>query len=122
MPMDASLNLIVIRVSDLDRAQQFYEALGLQFSRERHGSGPEHLAAQSSNVVFELYPLRNQPSTAGVRLGFHVASVSSSLAALNRLRARVQSPPSESPWGLRAVVVDPDGHHVEICERSNVRG
>ena len=120
--MEASLNLVVIRVSDLDRAQQFYEALGLRLSREQHGSGPEHLVTQSSGVVFELYPLGTKPSTAGVRLGFQVASVSDSFAAVKRLGADVQTPPAESPWGLRAVVVDPDGHHVEISERSDVRG
>ena len=120
--MDASLNLIVIRVSDLDRAQQFYEALGLRFSRERHGSGPEHLVTKSSGVVFEVYPLGKKPSTAGLRLGFRVGSVSNSFEALKQLRAHVQTPPAESPWGLRAVVVDPDGHHVEISEGSDVRG
>jgi len=38
------LNLIVLRSADLDRAAQFYSRLGIVFSRERHGSGPEHLA------------------------------------------------------------------------------
>jgi catechol 2,3-dioxygenase-like lactoylglutathione lyase family enzyme len=118
--MDASLSLVVIRVADLDRAQHFYETLGLRFSRERHGSGPEHLAAQLSGVVFEVYPQGTKPSTAGVRLGFRVPSVPRSVAALERLRAAVQTPPAESCWGLRAVVVDPDGHHVEIREGSDV--
>src|SRR3546814_7493059 len=43
-------------VRDLEAAQRFYEALGLQFRRERHGNGPEHLTAPLGAAVFELYP------------------------------------------------------------------
>lgn len=38
------------------------------------------------------------------------------LTALERLSARVVSPPADGPWGRRAVIVDPDGHTVEIFE------
>lgn len=38
------LNLVVIRSVDLDRAEKFYNALGLLFERHSHGIGPEHLA------------------------------------------------------------------------------
>lgn len=50
-------NLLVIRSSKLERAAFFYEALGLRFTKHRHGSGPEHYAAQSTNQTFEIYPL-----------------------------------------------------------------
>jgi predicted enzyme related to lactoylglutathione lyase len=112
--MGAALSLVVIRASDLERSQRFYEALGLSFTRERHGSGPEHLAAEMASVVFEVYPRGNGPVTHGVRLGFRVSSVAAALAAAQQLGAEVVSPPADSPWGLRAVLADPDGHRVEI--------
>ena len=39
--MDTKLNLVVIRAAELERSQRFYEALGLRFSHEQHGRGPE---------------------------------------------------------------------------------
>ena len=120
--MTVALNLVVLRVSDLERARCFYEALGLRFTRERHGTGPEHLAAESGSVLFEIYPRGEGPTTAGVRLGFRVASVASVVWAVQQLGASVTSPPAEGHWGLRAVVVDPDGHRVELTQPSESRG
>jgi predicted enzyme related to lactoylglutathione lyase len=114
--MPVTLTLVVIRVSDLDRAQQFYQALGLTFTREQHGSGPAHLAHTSDGTVFELYPSGHQSLTSGVRLGFRVASVHAALAALTMLGGEVASAPMDGPWGPRAVVIDPDGNRVEITQ------
>jgi len=112
--MDTSLKLSLIRASDLERTQRFYEALGLRFSREKHGNAPEHLAAETGGVVFEVYPRGNGPATEGVRLGFQVASMEATLAALQRLGANLAIPAETGEWGLRAVAVDPDGHRVEV--------
>lgn len=114
--MSIRLNLVVIRVADLERARRFYEALGLNFTVEQHGRGPEHLAAELSGLVFEVYPMGNSLSTVGVRLGFRVDSVMTTLAAVQQCGAQVVVPPSESPWGWRTVVVDPEGHRVEISQ------
>jgi catechol 2,3-dioxygenase-like lactoylglutathione lyase family enzyme len=114
--MSPSLNLVVIRVSDLEISRRFYEGLGIQFSLEQHGSGPEHLAAKLPGTVFEIYPRGNGPTTAAVRIGFRVESVVQAVAAAKELGAEIASPPKESAWGLRAVVVDADGHRVEISQ------
>ena len=68
--MSISLNLVVIRVANLEQAQRFYETLGLQFTREQHGNGPVHLAAKLGEVVFELYPQGTGVATTSTRLGF----------------------------------------------------
>jgi predicted enzyme related to lactoylglutathione lyase len=115
---DAALNLVVIRSADLDRAARFYGALGVRFHRERHGSGPEHLAGRSGSVVFEVYPAADALGTSGVRLGFRVPSVAEAVAAAHEAGGSIVTPPRASPWGLRAVVSDPDGHRVELAEES----
>jgi len=114
--MAASLNLIVIRVSDLEAARRFYECLGLRFAVEQHGNGPKHLAAELPGMVFEIYPRSNGPTTAGVRLGFRVDSVAAAVSAAQQLGVEVASPPQETARGVRAVVVDPDGHRVELSQ------
>jgi lactoylglutathione lyase len=108
------LSLVVIRSANLERAKAFYSLLGVQLQVEKHGNGPEHLAAAIGGTVFEVYPRGNEPATTGVRLGFRVQSVESTLAALEGVR--IVSPLSAGPWGLRAVVVDPDGHRVEFVQ------
>jgi len=113
---DAALNLVVIRSADLERAAGFYAALGLRLAQERHGSGPEHLSGHSGAVVLEIYPRGDGGDTLGVRLGFRVASAEATVAAAQSAGGSVVSPPRQSPWGLRAVVADPDGHRIELLE------
>jgi catechol 2,3-dioxygenase-like lactoylglutathione lyase family enzyme len=114
--VEAALNLLVIRSADLERAARFYGALGVRLVRERHGTGPEHLAGPAGAVVLEVYPKGSGGDTLGVRLGFRVASVSAVVAEVLTAGGSLVSPPQDSPWGLRAVVVDPDGHRVEVVE------
>lgn len=44
------LNLIVLRVADIDRAAEFYRLLGVEFTKHAHGSGPLHYAADSNGL------------------------------------------------------------------------
>ncbi|SRR6266487_3602378 len=112
-----TLNLVVLRSPDIARLAAFYSRLGLQFSRHRHGSGPEHFAAELPGGVFELYPLSpDGASTLGTRIGFRVPSVDAAIAALSDYPAAVVTPPGDSEWGRRAIVADPDGHRVELSQ------
>lgn len=113
-----ALNLVVLRSGDIERAADFYGLLGLRFSRHRHGKGPEHFAAETAGGGFEIYPLSSDgASTFGTRVGFSVASLDDTLAALHDHPQAVVSPAADSPWGRRAVVADPDGHRVELVQQ-----
>src|SRR5437588_9166455 len=82
--VEIKLSLLVLRSPDMERAGAFYNLLGIHFDRERHGTGPEHMAARIGPTVLELYPGGIEPSSAGVRLGFLVASVDSVLEAVRQ--------------------------------------
>ncbi len=112
---EVALNLVVIRSADLERSAAFYAALGVRLGPEQHGSGPPHLAGAVGAVVLEVYPRGEASDTTGVRLGFRVPAVAAAVTAAAAAGAIV-SPPRPSPWGLRAVVADPDGHRVELTE------
>jgi lactoylglutathione lyase len=117
--MRPRLNLVVLRSHDLESAERFYGTLGLRFGRHRHGHGPEHLCAEDAGLVFEVYPSREgQPSTAGARLGFEVDDLDRVVASLVEAGGRLIRAPKSSPWGVRAVVADPDGHRVELTRAS----
>ncbi|HEV7298934.1 MAG TPA: VOC family protein [Tepidisphaeraceae bacterium] len=110
------LNLVVLRVSDIDRSAAFYGLLGLTFTKHAHGSGPQHYASESDGFVFELYPATaEQPVSASARIGFTVADVDDATSKLAATPgARVVTAPKDSEWGRRAVVADLDGHRVEL--------
>jgi lactoylglutathione lyase len=115
--LSVSLNLVVIRSSDVDRAVQFYNRLGLRFHRQQHDGGPEHYSTQIGNTVFEIYPLsREGESSIGVRLGFVVDSLSDVLSKMREVGVKVISQPEKREWGYSCVVEDFDGHKVEISD------
>jgi predicted enzyme related to lactoylglutathione lyase len=103
----------------MEQAADFYSLLGLEFTMHRHGTGPEHYAAEPGTIVFEIYPRQKESdSSAGTRIGFRVASVDEAIRELEKAGARVVSPPKDSPWGRRAVVDDPDGHRVVLIQQT----
>jgi lactoylglutathione lyase len=113
-----ALNLVVLRSADIVKAAAFYSRFGLSFTKHRHGTGAEHLAAELSEGVFELYPVSSDSaSTLGTRIGFSVPSLDDALATLSDYPDAILSPAKDSPWGRRAVVCDPDGHRVELLQR-----
>ena len=115
-----TLSLIVIRVSNIDRSAEFYSKLGLSFERESHNGGPEHLACTLGGTVLELYPATDKHSPTQARLGFVVASVEDVIQNCRNDHVEIVSEPRESPWGLRAVVADPDGNRVELTQKQTV--
>ena len=113
-----SLNLLVIRSPDMERAVTFYRALGLEFTKHAHGTGPQHYTAEMGALVFEIYPQTAKSSpTTSTRLGFSVASLDETLQALSEIDAIIITPPTDSEWGRRAIVKDLDGHTVELVEQ-----
>ena len=112
------LSLVVIRAQDIDLLATFYEALGLHFTKHRHGKGPEHLSSTIGETAFEIYPSQGaNESTTATRLGFSVPSLSTALDKLRGLNVTVLVQPSETEFGRRAVVKDFEGHKVELYEK-----
>lgn len=109
--MNTSLLLIVLRTPQLDLLKTFYQALGIDLVEEKHGKGPVHYSGKLGKTVLELYP----GEVADVaRLGFGVENPEEVLNAIRTLGGSVVTEPTETPWGLRAVVKDPDGRAVEL--------
>jgi len=121
---EISISLIVLRAADVQKALAFYQAIGLSFEEEQHGSGPIHYACTLADTVIELYP--GEPGSAPERkqggatlIGLSVPSLDESLAALAQLGTAPTSAPKDSPWGRRAVILDPDGRAIELTEQKS---
>ena len=105
---DVSLTLLVLKSRQVDRGRTFYEALGIAFTEERHGTGPRHHAGRIGDVVMEVYPLPDD-GTADIttRLGFTVENLAEVVQALQGLGTPVAKEPTQTAWRLQAVVKDP---------------
>jgi catechol 2,3-dioxygenase-like lactoylglutathione lyase family enzyme len=109
------MNLVVIRVSDLERSREFYSTLGLDLTPEKHGSGPLHYSCEMNDLVVELYPTKTRP-TGGGRIGLRIARPN---LAVDRLLSSGHL--SERSVSLRRepraevlLVRDPDGNDIEL--------
>lgn len=67
------INLLVIYTNQLDACRDWYTTLGLDFSREQHGTSPSHVAATAADgTVIELYPADSTPPTGQLRIGLNL--------------------------------------------------
>ncbi len=115
---DPSLTLLVLKSRHVERVRAFYEALGIAFTEERHGSGPRHHAGRVGEVVMEVYPLPDDGTAdTSTRLGFTVGNLAQVIQALQALGTPVVKQPTQTAWGLQAVAKDPDGRSVELTQR-----
>jgi lactoylglutathione lyase len=119
MRNETILSLVVIRSSNIDRAAQFYGALGLQLTKHAHGKSPEHYSAILGDSVLEIYPAQNQQdSTSRTRLGFKVAGLKNIVESVRALGPTIVSELAPTSYGFSAVVQDFDGHKIELYEMS----
>jgi catechol 2,3-dioxygenase-like lactoylglutathione lyase family enzyme len=98
-PGSIRATLLVLYSARLEECRGFYGDLGLSFTTEQHGQGPEHYAAVlADGVVFELYPARPDRESGALRLGFTVTGAAAT--------------PPLAPG--RHLLTDPDGRTVEV--------
>jgi lactoylglutathione lyase len=111
------LNLVVLYSRDVEALARYYEALGLQLQREKHGEGPEHYSCVFGDLVFEIYPAgAGEAVTSGVRLGFQVTSLAGTVATVKSRNGRIVAGPRKTPWGRRATIEDPEGRMIDLSE------
>lgn len=80
------LNLLVLKVKDIEHTVQFYTALGIQFQTEQHGAGPVHYSALLGNTVVEIYPAKSREDvTTNIRLGVTVQHLTEMINKLKNL-------------------------------------
>lgn len=114
---EPSLNLLVLRCEQLEDTRSFYEALGLVFEAHQHGKGPRHWGAQAGPVVIELYPASARHPADATRVGLAVDGAESAIERALAAGGAIDRPLADSPWGRRAVLVDPEGRKVELTVR-----
>jgi hypothetical protein len=116
-PIKLAFSLLVLRCKDIETPRRFYEQLGLVFSKEKHGAGPEHYVWENVGQVLELYPTAENQSPDHMRLGFSTPSLSDLAGNIRRgVGVTVLKPPYAIADRLLMVVEDPDGRKVELSQ------
>lgn len=111
------LSQVSLRCADPERAAAFYAALGLSVSNDRGGEGPVHCVVAAGPISLRLCPLEALRGTVGARLGFMVGNLAAVLSAVTGSGGQVLREPHATPFGMRAVLADPDGHRVELTQQ-----
>ena len=116
------LDYTVIFARDLGRMRSFYEnVMGFKIRRElgptwiEYDAGPNVLALTQRGLMFDDPP--TPVGALSLQLAFRVApdAVDRCAAELESLDVRIESPPTDQPWGHRTLFFrDPDGNVIEI--------
>lgn len=104
------LDLLVLRVADIELSRRFYSCLGAKFEQEKHGRGPVHYAGLLNGTVFELYPCNKSSAVSSLRLGFKVEDLNQVVERARQAGATVESRED----GDQYVLQDPDGNKVVL--------
>jgi lactoylglutathione lyase len=112
--MHPTLNLLVLRCTDIEKTRQFYEQLSLVFREEQHGQGPRHYACEGIGFVLELYPVAVGQLPDQVRLGFSVPSLKAVQG--NCPPEVILKQPHTVGDRLVMLLRDPDGRKVELSQ------
>jgi predicted lactoylglutathione lyase len=123
--MDQRVSLITLGVADVDRAREFYEALGWRTGAE---AGDDVVFFQAGGMIVALWDraklaedscVEDSGGWGGVTLAYNVNSPEEVDAVLDEARAAggsVARAGAETFWGgYSGLFIDPDGHPWEVA-------
>ena len=123
--MDQRLSLVTLGVSDVDRAREFYEALGWSTGA---APGDDVVFFQAGGMIVALWDraslaedsaVEDAGGWGGVALAYNTRSPDEVDEAIEQARAagaRIPREPAETFWGgYSGIFVDPDGHPWEVA-------
>jgi catechol 2,3-dioxygenase-like lactoylglutathione lyase family enzyme len=119
--LEQRLSLITLGVSDVSRAQAFYEALGWQLDGGVDDETDHVAFFQTPGLILALWDrgVTDTGGWGGVTLAYNVRSpeeVDAVLAEARTAGATIARPGAATFWGgYSGVFIDPDGHPWEVA-------
>lgn len=106
-----NISLIVIRANNVEQTREFYQTyLGLTFEHHTNHCTP-HYAAQSGEVLFEIYQSKKTVQTPDM-IGFKGVNLDDILAKLPP--EHVVKKPTDSQFGRFMIITDPNGRQIYL--------
>ncbi len=118
--MALKLITLTINTADQQRLVTFYEALGLSFAPMKVTIGSEAYKATLPGFEFVIFGIKkngNISATPNMALRFHVSNLDDVIAKVKEVPGcTVVFDPEAMVDGKMAILLDPDGHSVEIIQ------
>ncbi|MGZ3775520.1 MAG: VOC family protein [Pseudobdellovibrionaceae bacterium] len=111
---------ITINTSHLPDMLGFYQIIGFQFTASKVDKGSEVYRAHRDGLEFSLYSVKNTPKSLfpSLQFGFTIKKLEKIVEELVKIPGVLTIlDPTEMPDGKKAIVLDPEGHAIELCER-----
>lgn len=97
----------------------FYRIIGFQFKAVKVDKGSEVYRATHNGVEFSLYSIKNTQKSQipSLQLGFRITELEKSVTQLQKVNgAMCILDPTDMPDGKKSIILDPDGHSIELVE------
>lgn len=111
---------ITINTPHLPDMLGFYQIIGFQFTASKVDKGSEVYRAQRDGLEFSLYSIKSaqKPLIPSLQLGFTITNLDKIVSDLVKIPGVISIlDPTELPHGKKAIILDPDGHSIELSER-----
>ncbi len=106
---------ITLFANDMNETAKVYQAIGLSFVQEQHGSGPIHLAHEKDGFVLEIYQ-KHQPQSDAVMLGFDVENLPVVQGSIAETAGTVVKDTARIDGTRRMIIADPEGRQIYLQE------
>ena len=117
--MSLILTSITINTPHLQDMLSFYRLVGFDFKGFKVDKGSEVYRALHGGVEFCLYSIETaqKAKIPSLQLGFSITNLEKTVAELVKIPgAMCILDPTDMPDGKKAIVLDPDGHSIELCQ------
>lgn len=97
----------------------FYRIIGFAFNATKVDKGSEVYRAIHGGVEFSLYSIKNPQKSQipSLQLGFRVTDLEKTVTELVKVPGvTCILDPTDMPDGKKSIVLDPDGHSLELSE------
>lgn len=118
--MSFLITSITINTPHLHDMLGFYQIVGFQFTASKVDKGTEVYRALREGLEFSLYSIKNaqKPAIPALQLGFTITNLDKIFEDLVKIPGVLSIlSPTQLVDGKKAIVLDPDGHSIELCER-----
>ena len=120
MPVDSIvMTSVTVNTANIKALVHFYKTLGLPLESKQVTLGSEIYRAQMGAIELTLFGIRSKEKslTPPIQLGFIVKDVAAIISKLSEVpNVTVMMEPTDMPDGKKAIVLDPDGHSVELIQ------
>lgn len=119
--MSMAFTSITINTAHLQDMLNFYTVIGFHFDVHSVKLGNVVHRAHYQGFEFSLCSINKEIRThiPSLQLGFTVSNIDAVVSQLNKVPGAMSIlDPTDMEEGRRAIVLDPDGHSVDLCQTS----